>query len=222
MACRGVLFAISDVTVAALLAAKSDEDVMEIVESIEEDWDEQFLAETDKAWDAMHRAQSDGSLNPEGGSFPTNRAILGGKHLYRGDEYIVALVTRDEVPAVARALASIDDAEMQRRYEQLVPRDYAAEYGDGDREYTVEYFRAVAELYDRAAKAGRPDSETYRGGRDVAGEPGRDGDLGGGVPDRRCGARRGPPGPGGAGDAGCGCSASVNAASRPTSATRSS
>jgi hypothetical protein len=155
MGCRGVLFAIDDVTVAALLAAKSDEDLMEIVESIEEDWDEQFLAETDKAWDAMHRALSEGSLNPESGTFPTNRAILGGKHLHRGDEYIVTLVTRDEVPAVAHALASIDDAEMRRRYEEVVPRDYAAEYGEVDREYTVDYFRAVAELYDRAAKAGR-------------------------------------------------------------------
>lgn len=155
MGCRGVLFAISDVTVASLLAAKSDEDIMEILESIEEEWDDPFVAETDKAWDAMHRALSDGSLNPAGGSPPLNRAILGGKHLHHGDEYIVALVTKDEVLAVARALASIDDAEMRRRYEQLVPRDYDAGYGDDDREYTVENFRDVANLYQRAAKAGR-------------------------------------------------------------------
>jgi hypothetical protein len=155
MGSRGVLFAIDDDTVAALLAASSDDDVMEIVESIEEDWDEQYLAETDKAWDAIHRALGDGSLDPEGGSSPTKRAILGGQHLHGGDDYIVALVTRDDVPAVARALAAIDDAELRRRYEQVVPRDYAAEYGDEDREYTVAYFRAVADLYARAAKAGR-------------------------------------------------------------------
>ncbi len=155
MGCRGALFAISDVTVTALLAARSDEDVMEIVESVEEDWEDPFVAETDKAWDAMHRALSDGSLDPAAGSAPLNRAILGGKHLHRGDEYIVALVTKDEVVAVARALASIDDAEMRRRYDQLVPRDYDANYGDEDREYTVENFRDVAALYQRAANAGR-------------------------------------------------------------------
>ncbi len=155
MGARGVLFAISDDTVAELLAAESDDDVMEIVESLEEDWDEQFLAETDKAWDAIHRALSDGSLNPDGGTPPTNRAILGGNHLYGGDDYVVALVTKDEVPGVARALAAIDDHEMRRRYDQIVPRDYALEYGDDDREYTVENFRDVAGLYDRAAKAGR-------------------------------------------------------------------
>src|SRR5512143_3610702 len=128
---------------------------MAIVEAIEEDWDEEFVEETDKAWDAMHRALSDGSLNPAGGSFPLNRAILGGKHLHRGERYIVALVTKDEVPAVARALVAIDDDGMRQRYRKLVPRDYAAEYGDDDREYTVDYFRCVTDLYARAAKAGR-------------------------------------------------------------------
>jgi Domain of unknown function (DUF1877) len=155
MACRGVLFAIDDETTERLLAAKSDDAVMEIVEAIEEEWDGHFLEETDKAWDAMHRALSEGSLDPSAGSFPLNRAILGGKHLYQGEDYIVAFVTKDEVPAVASALASIDDDGMRQRYRDVVPSDYAAEYGDQDREYTVENFRSVADLYSRAAKAGR-------------------------------------------------------------------
>jgi uncharacterized protein DUF1877 len=155
MACRGVLFAIDDDTTKRLLAAESDDDVMEIVEAIEEEWEDDFVEETDKAWDAMHRALSNGSLDPTAGSFPLNRAILGGKHLYQGENYIVALVTKDEVPAVARALAAIDDDGMRKRYREVVPSDYAAEYGDEDREYTVDNFRDVADLYARAAKAGR-------------------------------------------------------------------
>jgi hypothetical protein len=155
MACRGVLFAIDDVTVAALLAAGSDREVMDVIERIEQAWDEAFLAETDKAWEAMHRALSDGSLDPRAGDYPLNRAILGGEHLFRGIDYVVALVPKAEVPEVAAALAAIDDIEMGRRYDRLVPSDYAAEYGDDDREATVEYFRAVADLYQRAARAGR-------------------------------------------------------------------
>ena len=155
MACRGVLFAIDDVTTKKLLAAASDEAVMAIVEAIEEAWDKRFLAETDKAWDAMHRALTDGTLDPGGGTFPLNRAILGGTHLHHGDEYIVALVPKDEVRAVADALAAIDDAAMRTRYETIVPRDYAPEYGDQDRDYTVANFRDVADLYARAATAGR-------------------------------------------------------------------
>lgn len=56
MGSRGVLFAIDDTTTQRLLAARSDSGVMKIVEAIEEEWDDDFLTETDKAWDAMHRA----------------------------------------------------------------------------------------------------------------------------------------------------------------------
>ena len=55
----------------------------------------------------------------------------------------------------SRALASTDDATMRQRYQQLVPRDYAAEYGDEDREYTWEWFQSVRELYCKAAERGR-------------------------------------------------------------------
>jgi len=155
MACRGVHFAIDDETTGRLLAAQSDDALMEIIEEIEEAWDEAFLAETDHAWDAMHRALSDGSLNVKGGTFPLNRTILGGQHLHQGEDYIVSLVPKDEVPAVAGALAAIDDAAMRQRYDQIVPRDYDPDYGEEDREYTVGYFRGVVELFARAAEAGR-------------------------------------------------------------------
>jgi hypothetical protein len=147
MACRGVLFAIDDPTVDELLAASSDDEVMAIVERVEEQWAADSLVETDKAWDAMHHALADGA--------PRELAILGGRHLYDGDDYLVALVTKAEVPAVADALAAIDDGELRRRYDELVPHDYAPEYGDADREYTLGYFREVRAFYQRAAQARR-------------------------------------------------------------------
>lgn len=156
MSCRGVLFAINDDKVKALLAAAGDDDeVMGVVEEIEEAWETPFVAETDKAWDAIHRALTDGSLDNDGGEAPLNRAILGGTHLHEGGDYIVALVPAAEVPAVAEALAAIDDDALRDRYKRIVPHDYAPEYGDEDREYTVENFRDVVALYARAAKAGR-------------------------------------------------------------------
>ena len=154
MAGRGVLFAITEETTSALLAASSDEAVMEIVERIEEEWNEAYVAETDKAWDAMHRTLSDGSLDNEAGEYPLNRTIFGGKHLHEGDDYIVALVPKDEVPDVARALASIDEKTFRDRYHRLVPKAYALEYGDDDLDYTWENFGDVAELYARAARDG--------------------------------------------------------------------
>ncbi len=155
MAARGVLFAIDSDTEQALLDASDDDEVMELVEQIEETWDQERLAETDKAWDAIHRALSDGSLDPEGGAFPLNRAILGGRHLYEGDDYVVALVPKDEVPAVAAALATIDEAAFAERYRRWVPPDYAPEYGDDDLAYSWSNLRDVVKLYGRAAQEGR-------------------------------------------------------------------
>ena len=154
MTCRGVLFAISAETAAALLAATSDDEVMRIVEAIEEAWDEERLAETDKAWDAMHRALSDGSLDPSAGEYPLNHTILGGRHLHEGDDYIVALVPASEVPDVARALGAVDEAAFRERYLRIVPKDYALEYGEVDLGYTWGYFTDVVSLYDRAAREG--------------------------------------------------------------------
>lgn len=63
MSCLGVHFAINGEIADKLSRAKSDEELVEIVqEKIEEKWDESHLYETDKAWDAIHRCLSDGSL----------------------------------------------------------------------------------------------------------------------------------------------------------------
>jgi hypothetical protein len=154
VACRGVLFAITHETVEALLAAASDDEVREIVGSVEDAWDEERLAETDKAWDAMHRALSDGSLDAEASDAPSSRAILGGRHLYEEDDYIVSLVLANDVPEVARALEAIGDDGFRERYSRLVPRDYAPEYGQEDLDYTAAYFKEVVKLYTRAASEG--------------------------------------------------------------------
>ena len=156
MACRGVLFAIDDETVKRLVAAVGDDDaVIQVAGEIEDRWEAGYVAETDKSWDAMHRALSDGSLDYDAGEYPLNRCILGGQQLHSGEEWIVALVTRAEVPEVAAALDLIDEPAFRARYFGFVPKDYAPEYGEQDFEYTWDNFEDVAELYANAAAAGR-------------------------------------------------------------------
>ena len=56
MACRGVHFALTSQEDQRLLAATNDAAVVEILqEEVEERWNEEWLYETDKAWDAIHR-----------------------------------------------------------------------------------------------------------------------------------------------------------------------
>ena len=94
MACRGVHFAI-DATIAQRLLASvgDDEALMAVVEEIEQAWDGDHVAESDKAWDAIHRCLTDGELLYDNGEYPLNRVVVGGQQLHEGDDYTVSYVS---------------------------------------------------------------------------------------------------------------------------------
>jgi hypothetical protein len=75
---QGVYFAVTADQERLLLAAGDEGDtdtVGELLEDIEENWDEADLSvDTDKAWDAMHRCLGDGTLNPDGGAYPLSHS----------------------------------------------------------------------------------------------------------------------------------------------------
>jgi hypothetical protein len=155
MACRGVFFAITQEQDAALRAAPDDDALMELVEELEEAWDGDNLAECDKAWDAMHRLLTDGALEFGNGPEPLCHCVLGPNQLHEDDDYIVSLVSPDKVKEVAAALATMEKSWFDERYRTIVPRDYAPEYGDEDRDYTWTWFERARELYRRAAERDR-------------------------------------------------------------------
>ncbi|MCA8912298.1 MAG: YfbM family protein [Planctomycetes bacterium] len=159
MGCLGVHFAITEEQAHALIAATDDEAVMAIIEDIEEEtWEEAkeagLLAETDKAWDAIHRCLTNGRMTWDGGEEPLKWAILGGRRMYDGDEYIVTLIDPQQVQAVAEALKDIDEAELRSRYDYMAD-DYWVEKNDEDFEYTWHWFQNAKQFFQTAAKAGR-------------------------------------------------------------------
>jgi hypothetical protein len=101
MGCRGVHFAVTEDELAALLARPHGDDRLEFLEEeIEERLFEEAperVCETDKAWDAIHRALTDGSLEPKAAGYPGSAVILGGQSLYDSDDYIVSLKRTDQV-----------------------------------------------------------------------------------------------------------------------------
>jgi len=66
MASRGVHFALSDAEVEHLRSLPDERDRLTyVVENVEDAYfadRREYLAETDKSWDAMHRALADGEL----------------------------------------------------------------------------------------------------------------------------------------------------------------
>ena len=137
MSCRGVHFALTPEEYEKLLSAKTDESVIEIIqEEIEEKWDEDWLLETDKAWDAIHRCLTNGKLECNDKESPLNAAILCGKQLHKSDDYIISLITPEQVPVISKALENIDEATLKTYYEKIKQKDYDGEIGEEDFEYT--------------------------------------------------------------------------------------
>jgi hypothetical protein len=155
MTARGVLFAVTSEDERRLLAAADDEAVAELVEDIEERWEAGFVAETDKAWDAIHRTLNNGRLEYDSGGRLVGRAILGGRLLASGEDYVVVHTAAMDVPAVSAALAAVTEAEFAEGYRRIDPADYGPEHGDEDLAYSWDYFGGVRELWQAAAVAGR-------------------------------------------------------------------
>jgi hypothetical protein len=156
MSARGVHFAVTRAQAKELLAARSDRKLMGLIEAIEEAWDEPFVVESDKAWDAIHRCLTDGSLLYVSGEYPLNHCICGGRQLFRGRDYTVSFVSAPQVKDVAAALAKVTKAWMRKRYDQIDLEEYdEVEMGDEDFNYTWESFLDVRRFYKKAAGAGR-------------------------------------------------------------------
>ena len=156
MAGRGVHFAVNPAQEKRLLATKSDRKLMGLVGEIEEAWEQPFVCETDKAWDAIHRCLTDGSLLYVSGEYPLNHCICGGRQLYRGRGYTISYVSAAQVKDVASALAKITKSWMRERYDQLDPEEYdEVEMGDEDFKCTWENLVDLRQFYKTAAEADR-------------------------------------------------------------------
>ncbi|MFI5909755.1 DUF1877 family protein [Dactylosporangium sp. NPDC051541] len=153
----GVHFAITPDQERSLLAADDEGDtdtVGELLEDIEESWPGDALkVDTDKAWDAIHRCLTDGTLDPDGGEYPLSLAVLGGRHLH--DEYYVVYISAAETRAVAAALRGVVRTWLRRRFDAIEDPDYRGARDDADFEYTWDGFGDVRAFYERAAAAGR-------------------------------------------------------------------
>jgi hypothetical protein len=155
MGCLGVHFALSADDVQQMKSIPDEqgrlEHLQEVVEETYFEEHRQFVGESDKAWDAMHRALSDGKLSWDGGTYPLNHVVLAGELLYTGDDYIMSLKTPEQVRDVAAALASIDEPQFRSRYFAIDAADYGLDLSEEDFDYTWEWFQNVRDLFGRAA-----------------------------------------------------------------------
>jgi hypothetical protein len=159
MACLGVHFALTDEEIKFLRSFKDDsERLNHLQEEIEEPYmtnHPELCAQTDKAWDAMHRLLSDGELSYYEGPEPLRFTIIGGEPIYAESDYIMSLKAPSQVKALAAVLPGITKEEFRNKYDLIDESKYGSPKSDDDFEYTWDWFTGVVTFYQKAAEEGR-------------------------------------------------------------------
>ena len=159
MGCLGVHFGLSQAEVDRLRGFKDDTARLEYLqEELEEAYfsdHPDLVAQSDKAWDAIHRVLADGTMSWDGGHYPLNCVILGGESLYQDDDYIMSLKDPKIVSDVAAALPGVTEEAFRAEYFAIDAEDYGFPITEQDFEYTWQWFQEVRTVWLRAASAGR-------------------------------------------------------------------
>lgn len=157
--CLGLHFGLTSAEACSLRSLPDDDARLYFVqEDLEEGfWSDhpEFVEQTDKAWDAIHRSLTDGQIAYDNGNYPLSHVILGGEVLYGNDDYIMVLKTPEQVADVASSLNGITEDQLRQRYFRIDPEDYGFSVNDEDFEYTWYWFSRLREFWQRCAKDGR-------------------------------------------------------------------
>jgi hypothetical protein len=159
MSCLGVHFALTEDEATHLRSLDDEharrEHLQEVIEEKYFAEHPELIAESDKAWDAMHRVLTNGKLTWDGGEYPRNHVVLAGERLCTDSDYIMSLKTPQQVRDIAGALPAITEAEFRRRYFAIDADGYGFPMSEEDFGYTWELFQGVRDLYARAAQQRR-------------------------------------------------------------------
>jgi len=157
--CLGVRFALSDAEASHLRSLASERDRLDYIQmDVEESYfadQSEYMAESDKAWDAIHKALTNGRLTWDGGEYPLNHVVLAGEVLYTESDYIMSLKSPGQVRDIAAALPTVSESEFRRRCFAIDPDAYGLPVDESDFEYTWNWFQRVRRLYVLAAAEGR-------------------------------------------------------------------
>lgn len=88
------------------------------------------LLDSGTKWDPIHRCLTEGELDPAGGDFPLNHAILGGKQLHKGSDYTAVLIRPDMTRFIANALEELDEADIRQKFFALGKGTYEGPIGE--------------------------------------------------------------------------------------------
>lgn len=112
--------------------------------------------ELDKAWDAIHRALTNGKLEYGDKNSPGCWAVLGGEVL-RGsqegeEDYIVTCKSPNQVKQVSRFLSALTRKKFRKLYFAIDPEEYGFELSEEDFDYTWSSLEDSLSFWHNAAE----------------------------------------------------------------------
>ncbi len=124
---RGYHIALGREHAKRLFSLKEDQAILQFLEELKNSPEMKKsgrLLDTGAAWDPIHRCLTEGELDPAGGDFPLNHAILGGKQLHQGADYAAVLIRPDMTRFIADALADVEEDDFRQKFMALNPASY--------------------------------------------------------------------------------------------------
>ena len=124
---RGFHIALSREHAKQLFAIKDDAALLKFLEELKSMPDLKKsgrILDLGTAWDPIHRCLTEGELDPAGGDFPLNHAVLGGKQLHKGGDSTAVLVRPDMTRFIADALEEVTEDDVRKKFFALNPKSY--------------------------------------------------------------------------------------------------
>ena len=121
--------------------AARDDELMAAIEEIEDRWDREWLVETDKAWDAIHRCLTGGILDY--GPTPLHKCILGEAPPRRRRLHREPAGARMRSRRWRRRSGTSTSPSMRRSYFAIDPDDYDLPLREEDFGYTWDNFQEL-------------------------------------------------------------------------------
>lgn len=113
--------------------------------------DEDLVLDCGKYWDPIHRTLTDGTLEVDGGEFPLDHAVLGGRRLHEGKEFEAILIRPDIVPHVAEGLHDLKREEFAEKYMALDPEEYGQQPTEPECDEAWAMLKLIRQLFEDAA-----------------------------------------------------------------------
>ena len=152
MSCLGGFRAITREELDKLRAVPRADRVPDYLDEMEQE----DSCDLDKAWDAIHRALTNGKLEYGSANAPGCWVILGGELLYGNcpeeSDHIITCKSPDQVQQVAQFLQTLTEEKFRELYFAIDPAEYGMTPDEDDFGFTWGYLEDSIEFWQNAAQ----------------------------------------------------------------------